>query len=528
MPTYHKLFFALAFILICATGCKKDLLNTLPNDRLSSDVFWRSENDAKLAVNAIYPFLDSTNLISWDGLTDIGHTNQFFTNDAQVERGVYDASNTKISGEWNLAYRTIAAANYFLDNVDKVPSTNTALLNQLKGEARTLRAYAYIKLAALFGDVPLVTKSINIQEGRALTRTPLAQVWDFVDKELGEAAALLPQTYAAVDRGRITKGAALALQARANLFAGRFQKAADAAKQVMDLNVYSIYPQYGRLYTYAAENNAEVILDKQYIKDVYPTNIFAFLAPYSQKGSGTANWVVPTKKLVDLYPMNNGKDISDPTSGFDPANPYANRDPRLRFTVFVPGDPLPDGRAFNPLPNSGTPDAIGSTFFATSTGFTIKKYINNEDFANIVNSGINIILVRYAEVLLTYAEAKIELGQTDQSVYEAINAIRQRSDVNLPPLSGLSQTELRNAVRRERTLELAFDGLRLFDIRRWRIAETVIPGAIQGITYMMNGQLTTVQVQAFEKVFNRSRDYLWPVPQKEKELNPGLSQNPGW
>jgi hypothetical protein len=271
-----------------------------------------------------------------------------------------------------------------------------------------------------------------------------------------------------------------------------------------------------------------VILDKQYIKDVYPTNIFAFLAPYSQKGSGTANWVVPTKKLVDLYPMSNGKDISDPTSGFDPANPYANRDPRLRFTVFVPGDPLPDGRTFNPLPNSGTPDAIGSTFFATSTGFTIKKYINNEDFANIVNSGINIILVRYAEVLLTYAEAKIELGQTDQSVYEAINAIRQRSDVNLPPLSGLSQTELRDAVRRERTLELAFDGLRLFDIRRWRIAETVIPGAIQGITYMMNGQLTTVQVQAFEKVFNRSRDYLWPVPQKEKELNPGLSQNPGW
>ncbi|HZH38336.1 MAG TPA: RagB/SusD family nutrient uptake outer membrane protein, partial [Flavisolibacter sp.] len=110
--------------------------------------------------------------------------------------------------------------------------------------------------------------------------------------------------------------------------------------------------------------------------------------------------------------------------------------------------------------------------FATSTGFNI-KYINNVDFANIVNSGINFILVRYAEVLLAYAEAKIELGQTDQSVYEAINAIRQRSDVNLPPLSGLSQTELRNAVRRERTLELLFDGLRLFDIRRWRIAETV-------------------------------------------------------
>ena len=415
-----------------------------------------------------------------------------------------------------------------MDNVDKVPTTNTALINQLKGEAKALRAYEYIKLAALFGDVPLVTKPISIEEGRALARTPVAQVWDFVDKELTEAATLLPLNYTATDKGRVTKGAALALQARTNLFAGRYQQAADAAKKVMDLNVYSIDPQYAKLYTYAAENNAEVIFDKQYTKDVYPTNIFAFLAQYSQKGSGTANWVVPTKKLVDLYPMNNGKDILDPSSGFDPTNPYANRDPRLGYTIFLPGDVLPDGKTFNPLPNSGTPDAIGSTFYATSTGFTIKKYINNEDYANITNSGINIILVRFAEVLLTYAEAKIELGQIDQGVYDAINEIRQRSDVNLPPLSGLSQSELRDAVRRERTIELAFDGIRLFDIRRWKIAETVIPGPIQGITYSSNGQLITVQVQAFEKVFSKTRDYLWPIPQKEKELNSGLAQNPGW
>ncbi|MBD0284179.1 MAG: RagB/SusD family nutrient uptake outer membrane protein [Flavisolibacter sp.] len=529
MRTKNIKFIILTLAVVhLTTSCKKDLLNTPPNDRLSSEVFWRSENDAKLAVNAIYPFLDSTNIISWDGLTDIGHTNQFFTNDALVERGVYDATNPKIAGEWNYAYKGIAAANYFLDNVDKVQTTNTALINQLKGEARTLRAYQYIKLASFFGDVPLVTKTINIEEGRNLTRTPVAQIWDFVDKELSEAAAALPVSYAATEKGRVTKGAALALQARANLFAGRYQQAADAAKKVMDLNVYSIYPQYAKLFTYAAENNAEVILDKEYIKDVYPTNIFAFLAPYSQKGSGTANWVVPTKKLVDLYPMSNGKDIADPSSGFDPANPYTNRDPRLRFSIFLPGDILPDGKTFNPLPNSGTPDAIGSTFYATSTGFTIKKYINNEDYANINNSGINIILLRYAEVLLTYAEAKIELNQIDQSVYDAINKVRQRSDVNLPPLTGLSQSQLQDAVRKERTIELAFEGLRLFDIRRWKIAETVIPGPVQGITYNAGGQLTTVQVQAFEKVFNSTRDYLWPIPQKEKELNSKLTQNTGW
>ena len=115
-----------------------------------------------------------------------------------------------------------------------------------------------------------------------------------------------------------------------------------------------------------------------------------------------------------------------------------------------------------------------------------------------------------------------------ESVYDAINLVRSRSDVNLPAISNLTQSELREVVRRERTLELAFEGLRLFDIRRWKIAEQVIPGPVQGLTYLNNGQLTTVQVQAFEKVFNRSRDYLWPIPQKEKELNPGLSQNAGW
>ncbi len=526
---YNSFVAVLALLVSCImTSCKKNLLNTPPNDRLSSNVFWRSETDAKLAVNAIYPFLDSTNIISWEGLTDIGHTNQFFTNDALVERGVYDATNPKIGGEWNFAYKGIAAANYFLDNADKVQTSNTALINQLKGEARTLRAYEYIKLAAFFGDIPLVTSMITIDEGRQLNRTPVAQIWDFVNKELSEAADALPTGYSGSDKGRITKGAALALQARANLLAGRFQQAVDAAKKVMDLNVYNLYPEYAKLFTYAAENNTEVILDKQYIKDVYPTNIFAFQAPYSQKGSSTANWIVPTKKIADLYPMNNGKEINDASSGFDANNPYANRDPRLRYSIFVPGDILPDGKVFNPLPNSGTADAIGSTFYATSTGFSIKKYVNSEDYSNISNSGINIILLRLAEVLLTYAEAKIELGQIDQSVYDAINKVRQRTDISLPALSGLSQTELRDAVRKERTLELAFEGVRLFDIRRWKIAENVIQGTVQGITYNNNGQLVTVQVQAFEKVFNSNRDYLWPIPQKERELTPSLTQNPGW
>jgi hypothetical protein len=233
---------------------------------------------------------------------------------------------------------------------------------------------------------------------------------------------------------------------------------------------------------------------------------------------------------VDAFETIDGKSITDPTSGFDPYNPYLKRDPRLRFSVYLDGDPLPSGITFRPIPTSGTADAIGSTYIASTTGFNIKKYLNPEDFANPSNSGINIILLRYAEVLLTYAEAKIELNQLDQTVYDAINAVRnKRDDVKLPNITaGLSQSALRTIVRHERQVELAFEGQRLFDIRRWKIAENVMVGPVYGITYVSNGQLVTVQSVAFNRVFDKSRHYLWPIPQKERNLNPKLVQNPNW
>ncbi|QKZ14687.1 RagB/SusD family nutrient uptake outer membrane protein [Spirosoma sp. KUDC1026] len=510
-------------------SCDRELLDTVPNDRLSESVFWRTENDARLAVNSLYTDLDSTNIISWDALTDIAHTNQPFDVQAYIEMGQYDATSSKVLNEWIKAYRGVRACNYFLQNVDKVASTNTALISQFKGEARALRAYQYLKLAALFGDVPLLTAPISLDESRTLTRTPVAQVWDFVDKELTEAAGLLPLTYAAADKGRVTKGAALGLRARSNLFAGRYQQAAEAADQVMKLGVYGLYESYEKLFTTAAENNKEVLLDRQFVKDTYPINVFNLLAPYSQKNATST--YVPTKALVDMYETTTGKVITDPTSSYDPANPYQNRDPRLNYSVFLAGDPLPSGATFQPAPNSGTADAVGNTYIASTTGFNIKKYVNAEDYANPVNGGINIILLRYAEILLTYAEAKIELNQLDASVISAINLVRNsRADVKQPAISSTAtQAELRAIVRRERTVELAFEGVRLFDIRRRKTAETVLPGPVYGITYKAdNGALATVQVVAVNRVFDKSRHYLWPVPQRELYLTPSLTQTAGW
>jgi hypothetical protein len=310
------------------------------------------------------------------------------------------------------------------------------------------------------------------------------------------------------------------------LNAKRYAEAAEAAKAVMDSKVFSLYPSYQHLFSYAAENNNEVILDKQFMKDIYFNGVFGLLAPYSQTADGS---FVPLNKIVDAYEMTNGKQINESGSGFDPYNPYQNRDPRLSYSVYVLGSTLPNGNVYNSKPNSGTGDAIGYKPGSTKTGFNIKKYVNKEDFSNPRNSGINIMLMRYAEVLLSYAEARVELNQIDQSVYDAINEVRQRPDVNLPPIvAPKTQEELRAIVRHERMVELAFEGQRYFDIRRWGIAEQVMNQPILGMTYADNsGNLVTVR-DASVRNLDKNRDYLWPIPQKEMNLNKKLDQNPGW
>lgn len=516
----------LLLTVVLVSSCKKDLLKTIPTDRISTEIFWKTTQDATLAANAVYTYMAESagHFMSWDGMSDIGNTHIPQSPESFILQGQFDALNSRVSSDWDNNYAGIRASNTFLLNVDRVETTDTVLIKRLKGEVRVLRAYFYIRLASLFGDVPLITSEISLKESKTVARTPVGQIWDFISAELTASANLLPLSQS--EKGRITKGAALALKARAALYAGRYQEAADAAKAVMDLNRYHLYPSYKSLFTYAAENNTEIILDIQFISDTYSNNIFFILAPKSQNGGSQ---YVPTKKLVDSYEMDNGLLISDPGSGFDPYHPYDNRDPRLEYSIFKPGDVLPDGSIFNPVPGGNSVDEVYSTFVVSPTGFNMKKYVNKEDLTKPGNCGINIILLRYAEVLLTYAEAKTELNQIDASVYDAVNLIRQRSDVSMPPIqNGKSQQEMRQIIRHERLVELAFEGLRFFDIRRWKIAESVMPGQVYGITYKdNNGDLQTVVIPGWNQTWN-SRDYLWPIPQKELDLDDQLVQNPGW
>jgi len=528
---YFKNVLLITLLAVSSWGCNKDLLVTVPNDRISKEVFWKTDQDAIGATNFVYNYLENVQRwTNWDAMSEIGHISKSTLAESYLEKGAQDATSGVFSSVWNTNYTGIQAANIFLDNVDRVVTTNPALISRLKGEVRVLRANFYIQLAFLWGDVPLLTTETTLEASRKLTRTPVSQVWDFISKELTEAAALLPNSHATADKGRVTKGAALALKARAMLFAGRYTDAANAAKEVMDLKVYSLYPSYATLFTYAAENNIEVIFDKQYVKSLYRNSLFLTMCPNSVFPASTLN-IVPTKQAIDIYQMTNGKEITDPTSGFDPYDPYKNRDPRLKYNFIVLGSVLTNGKIYDSRPFSGTGDAVGSAEIATSTGFNVNKYLIKEDASDNGNGGLNTIYLRYAEVLLTYAEAKIEANQIDASVLDAVNLIRKRADVNMPVYVDItSQAELRKIVRDERLRELSFEGLHYFDIRRWKTAELVVPGMLLGMTYTdKNGALQMVTLPGFVKTFNKNRDYLWPLPQREVELNPNLlPQNPGW
>ncbi|WP_188506725.1 RagB/SusD family nutrient uptake outer membrane protein [Parapedobacter pyrenivorans] len=526
MKTYKPFF--ICCLLLTTMSCTKDLLNTIPKDRLASELFWKTQEDAVFAANGIYSILGNQwRYASMDAFTDLGHFILQWRSESEVEKHTFDASNNVIASEWSYYYSIVRAANNFLENVDLVTEMDEELRNRLKAEAKVLRSFSYINLVMLYGPVPLVTTSLNVEEAKSVTRTPENEIWDFVASELTSAAADLPAIQE--ERGRVTSGAALGLKARAMLYAGRYSEARSAAKAVMELGVHAIDDSYKGLFDYAGENSSEVIFARQQAKNIQQHAMFAFFTANSLFSQQCQ--VVPTKSLVDAYLMKStGLPIDDPTSGFDQANPYLDRDPRLYHTVYLNGDMLANGKTLNTLPGSGTGDDITiSAENVTSTGWYFKKYVSEADFGDPWNCGVNLIYLRYAEVLLTYAEASIELGEIDQSVLNALNEIRGRKDVAMPEVTITDQGALRQLVRRERMVELAMEGHRLFDIRRWDIGENAIRGTVKGMTYKnSNGNYTTVELTGYVKEFDTEKHYLWPIPFRELNLNKGLTQNPGF
>lgn len=540
------------------SGCKKDL-NLVSKDTITDATFWKTSADFKLAANNLYNGLDRFG--EEDTESDIA-----FNNPNSVSNGNLQPAEN--SDTWTNGYIYIRSANNI---IEKGAGLTDVDIKKYVAEAKFFRAWYYWKLLRIYGGVPLITKMLSSDDPELFApRATRSQTADLILKDLDEAKEGLPlqSEVSAPDIGRITKGAALALAARVALFEGTWQKSragADATKYldaavtaslaVINSAAYSLYTgsaaqSYRYLFLEAGDDAKETILDRRYAR-----NIIGHDAPYMYDQDGYN----PTRKMVDLYLDKNGLPITSPGTVFKGyatfSSEFVDRDPRMTQTMIIPGTLT--NRVFNPVTKvANWPNSPQRNF---NTGYILYKYMSEDPVAN--NSGregdnslfdYDKHIIRYAEVLLIYAEAVFEKNGaiTDNDLELSINRLRDR--VAMPHLSnafvGLNNLDMRTEIRRERTVELALEGFRYDDIRRWKTAETELPQDIKGIKISGTDWATRapyndpsyagkVDANGFliaerSRKFNPGRDYLQPLPTKEIAFYQAsghiLEQNPGW
>jgi hypothetical protein len=553
----QKIFYFLILSgLLMTAGCKK-LLDKLPLDSPSSASFLNNKTEVDMSILGCYSRItnrislkgDMPWIVTLDCTSDI-NWNRDASAIGSLGNGTAASDNSTVLSAWSDFYAVIARTNFLLDNIGNAEKTVDAkYLRQVIAEARFVRAYSYFYLTGFFGDVPLITKSITLEES-AIPRTPKKDIIDWILKEMDEAAPDLPLFYEG-HSGRATNVAAYFLKAYAALCDSRWTIASQAAKKAMDLGHYKLDPNYAELFTYAGEKSLERIFSMQYLRGVNTHIIFRQFG--SRLVAGVSN-EVPTQAMVDSYECIDGLTI-DKSPLYNPQKPYENRDPRLNMTIAVPGtiymgiqfETNPDSLKvwnYNVSPPARVNNTDATNTYATFTSYLWRKWMNIEDLKFTQENEEDIILMRYAELLLIYAEAKIEANDIDQSVYDAIDAVRNRAGMPSVP-QGSTQNYLRSVVRRERKIELAMEGRRLFDIRRWKIAEKVMNGPRYGnskTTFLVSppslDENTSPDYSNIPNknilriietmVFDPAKHYLWPINPVELQTNPALTQNPNW
>ena len=495
-----------------AVSCNDSFLERLPQDQLADESYWSEPEDAVKYTTAIYRYMTQpgNHMLMLDAYTDNAVPVHVGAEQGEISAGAATATNPHFAQVWSDAYNGIRRCNIFMDNIERV-SMNEEQRTVLIGEVEFLRAYFHATLLKFYGGVPILTKALELNEPIP-ARNSVDEVYDFVMKECDKAAAKLPLQ--ASDMGRATKGAALALQAHISYLMCKYDVAAKAAKAVIDLGVYKLFPDYGGLFAKANENNCEVIFDHQFMDnavDPYDTGSWVdqYFAPVDFGGWEALS---PSQDLVDAYECIDGKSIQE-SPLYNEASPYENRDPRLAASI------LWHGSKFGPITFEATNMGDGNH---TRTGYSVRKCVDETNYGCYYWGALNYILFRYAEVLLIYAEGVNETNGPTAAVYDAVNQVRAR--VSLPELpAGLSKDQMRAAIRHERRVEFPFEGIHLFETRSWKTTEACVKKPVYG----RNAKGEKVLVET--RKFNPAKDYLWGIPQTEIDLSKGtLKNNPGY
>lgn len=476
---------ALILILAAASCTKDDFLEKNPNGVLSTGNFYKTAGDAEAAINGAYSILldfwaesiaFKKDIISDDAVKGQGVDLAALTNFDNLNFSATDGVNQTI---WGLYFKGVYLTNLVLDYVPAI-DMDAAQKDRILGEAHFLRAFYYYTLTIRYGGLPLISSTINAEYYPK--RATAADTWAFIETDLRKAAELLPlkSAYGSSDIGRASKGAALSLLGTAYLFQEKWQDAFDTYGQVIQSGEYSLEPEFGNLFKPEYDNGTEVVFETQFKgggEFSYGNGFNFWVRPRNGSTIFGLGFCMPTQSLVDEFEAG---------------------DPRLKYTVIRPGDIISDEVSGFPFQAEWSPE----------TGMSCGKYVVGVTVgSNAERHEQNLKQIRYAEVLLGYAEAAYRLGNTGEAV-DKINMIRARARGSntevLPALDG--SEDIFAAIVHERRVELALEGKRYFDLVRWGLAEEKLSA----------------------KGYQPARKGLYPIPQTERDVNPNLVQNPGF
>ncbi len=477
------------------------------------------------------------------------------------QTGAVSALNIPVDA-WETSYANIRRVNVMLAHLPSTP-LSSSLQRRVSGEARFMRAWFYFIMLKHYGGVPLVGDAVYSPTDEIPSkRATFEECVNYIAEECDAASALLPNSYSGLDYGRVTKGACLALKSRLFLYAAsplfngraemdgvlgyptpdasRWSRAAQAARDVINLGQYSLLeisspPGHGFQKVFVTRKNSEYILAAMAGNN---RTLESMWDPATRTGNGSS---MPYQELVDAFGTINGKPITtdlktagNPT-GYDAANPYINRDPRLAYSIlFNEGMRLNVSRTVTPVYTYAT--AAQDGYPITKTGYYLRKMLDENTIASTTSSPTErcLPLIRYAEILLNYAEAANESGDIN-TAYRQIEAIRKRAGINpgvnenygLP--ESMSKEQMREVIQNERRVELAIEEHRYWDVRRWKIAENVSNKPLHGMRITKTDDMYTYEIITVRTpVFVAPKWYLWPIPQGEINKSEELLQNPGW